>query len=126
MKMKKQSTDYTCGPACIHMLIPELSEERIAACCGTTPEVGTTPVKMGHFLSKYFEVEVLQTTDYQDNDIILVQQENYGHWIIMLNGKLYDPWTGEEQLGKLDTHALVEGAWYDDLVIRLSKRLNWD
>jgi ABC-type bacteriocin/lantibiotic exporter with double-glycine peptidase domain len=45
----KQEEWYTCGPACLRMLLKyfgtSASEEDVAKACGTT-ELGTTPMKL--------------------------------------------------------------------------------
>lgn len=51
MKLYKQNTDYTCGPACIRMAISYYSsvcptEEAIATLASTTEDIGTLPKDM--------------------------------------------------------------------------------
>lgn len=124
----KQQTEYTCGPACLrywmHMkglAVP--SEESIASAFNTTETDGTTPQDFIAGLSAFaLSGEILQTNNYCAGDIILIQEADYGHWVVVLENvrEYWDAWDGAmKPLSAIDTKALVADQWLNDIVLRL-------
>lgn len=128
LKKFRQQKDYTCGPASIRAVLHlydkhDITEMILEAILHTTSEYGTLPEDLVKLLpSLGFVAEIHNTTEYNCGDIVLVQENGYGHWIVMLDADRYwDAWDGNiKKRTNFDTHATVKNTVYDNLVIRIS------
>jgi len=131
----EQQKDYTCGPAVIRAWVLLKSDTKLPSepavekGAHTTKAHGTTPENLlAYALGKGYDGKLLSAKIMRPYDIALVQENNYGHWIIITkisddHVHYFDPWTGgiiTTNVYKLDRVATVKNRKYRNCVIRLS------
>lgn len=95
MKYIPQSTDLTCGQACIAMLANSSIEEAIKK---MGKDGSTDPIDIINGLRAFgikcddeFVKITQENPSYPPVCVLLVWFPTYGHWVVHYNGKFYDP-----------------------------------
>lgn len=116
MKYFQQETNYTCGVACLRMIISHFSdftpsEEELISILETNDKIGTHPHKLKEWaLANNYSIlagenatlETINSITKEGWVVLLMVSVDVPHWVVYLsnNGNhlfLNDPWYGENQ-----------------------------